>query len=154
MRNITITATVTGRARSASAPTEDHAIYISQAVDGPHDLVFEDITVDGTGGLASALHFYHSDATHRNAWNVSVRRLHVRGTQQAILLWDGTLRDITIDTADIVDALSYAVRFESPGATGIVLANIRSTGSGSGKGFYSSLGAQPPGVTFTNDSFH
>lgn len=153
LRNITITASVTGRSTSASAPANDHAIYVSQATEGPHDLLFEDITVDGTGGLASAFHFYHSDATHRNAWNVTVRRLNVRGTQQAIMLWDDTLRDITFDTADIVDALSFAVRYEAPGASGIVLANMTSTGSGSGKGFHSSLGANPPGVTFDNVSF-
>lgn len=153
LRNITITASVTGRATSASAPADDHGIYVSQATDGPHDLLFDDITVDGRGGLASAFHFYHSDATHRNAWNVTVRRLHVRGTQQAIMLWDATLHDITFDTADIVDPLEYAVRFESPGATGISLSNMTSTGSGSGKGFESSLGPTPPGVTFTNDSF-
>jgi hypothetical protein len=152
LRNITIEASITGRATSATAPAIDHAIYVSQAVEGPHDLVFEDLTVDGTGGLASAFHFYHSDATHRNAWNVTVRRLHVRGTQQAIMLWDDTLRDITFDTVDIVDALSFAVRYEAPGATGIVLANMTSTGSGSGKGFHSSLGSNPPGVTFTNVS--
>ncbi len=153
LRNISVESSVTGRATTASAPADDHAIYVSQATDGPHDLLFEDITVDGTGGLASAFHFYHSDATHRNASNVTVRRLHVRGTQQAIMLWDETLRDITFDTADIVDALSFAVRYESPGATGIVLANMTSTGSGSGKGFHSSLGPNPPGITFANDSF-
>jgi hypothetical protein len=153
LRNITIAASCTGRATSARAPATDHGIYVSQAVDGPHDLLFEDITVDGTGGLASAFHFYHSDAAHRNAWNVTVRRLHVRGTQQAIILWDPTLENITFDTADITDALSYAVRYEKPGASGIVLANITSTGSGSGKGFYSSLGPDPPGVTFIDDSF-
>lgn len=153
LRNITLAGSITGGATNASAPASDHGIYISQATDGPHDLLFEDITVDGTGGLASAFHFYHSDPTHRNAWNVTIRRLYVRGTQQAIMLWDGTLRDVTVDTADIVDALSVAVRYESPGATGIVLANIRSTGSGSGKGFQSSLGPSPPGVTFINNSF-
>lgn len=152
LRNIAIEASVTGRAVSASAPANDHGIYVSQALGGPHDLLFEDISVDGTGGLASAFHFYHSDASHPNAWNVTVRRLHVRGTQQAIMLWDPTLRDITFDTADIVDPLAYAVRFESPGATGIDLINMTSTGSGSGKGFESSLGPTPPGVTFTNDS--
>jgi hypothetical protein len=131
----------------------DHAFYISQAVGGPHDLLFEDITVDGRGGLASAFHFYHSDSDHRNAWNVTVRRLHVTGTQQAIMLWDPTLRDITFDTADIANALSVAVRYESPGASGIVLARITSTGSGSGRGFYSSLGSSPAGVTFVDNSF-
>jgi hypothetical protein len=153
LRNITLAGSTTGGATSASAPANDHRIYVSQATEGPHDLLFEDITVDGTGGLASAFHFYHSNPTQRNAWNVTVRRLHVRGTQQAIMLWDGTLRDITFDTVDIVDALSVAVRYESPGATGIVLANIISTGSGSGTGFHSSLGPTPPGVTFRNDSF-
>lgn len=153
MRYITILASSTGRATSASAPGNDHAISVAQAVGGPHDLLFEDITVDGRGGLAGAIVFYYSTATERNAWNVTVRRLHVTGTQQAIMLWDPTLRDITFDTADITDALSLAVRYESPGATGIVFANITSTGSGSGKGFHSSLGAAPPGVTFSNNSF-
>jgi len=105
------------------------------------------------GGLTSALHFYHSDAANRNAWNVTIRRLKVTGTQQAIMLWDPTLRDIRVDTAQIADALAYAVRYESPGASGITLANITSTGSGTGRGFYSSLGPSPPGVTFIDDSF-
>ena len=46
------------------------------------------------------------------------------------MLWDSTLRNITIDTATISDTLSAAVTYESPGATGIVFANITSTGSG------------------------
>jgi hypothetical protein len=153
MRHITVESTCTGRATSASGPATDHAFYIAQAVGGPHDLLFEDITVDGRGGLASAFHFYHSDSSHPNAWNVTVRRLYVSGTQQAIILWDPTLRNITFDTATITDALSVAVRYESPGATGIVLANITSTGSGSGRGFYSSLGSSPDGVTFVANSF-
>jgi hypothetical protein len=153
LRNITIPASVTGRSPSASSPGLDHAIYVSQAVGGPHDLLLEDITVDGRGGLASAIVFFHSDGVNRNAWNVTVRRLRVTGTQQAIMLWDPTLRDITIDTAEISDPLSAAVTYESPGASGIVFANIISTGSGSGKGFVSSLGSEPPGVTFINNSF-
>ena len=153
LRNISILASVTGRATSASAPGNDHAIYFSQAVDGPHDLLLEDVMVDGRGGLASALVFYHSDAANRNAWNVTVRRLRVSGTQQGIMLWDSTLRNITIDTADITNVLTVAVSYESPDATGIVFANITSTGSGSGTGFHSSLGPSPPGVTFTNNSF-
>jgi hypothetical protein len=154
LRNLTILASCTGRATSASAPGNDHAIYVSHAVDGPHDLLIEDVTVDGRDGLATAIVFYHSDASNRNGWNVTVRRLHVTGTQQAIILWDPTLHDITVDTADITDALSTAVTYESPGASGIVFANITSTGSGSGKGFVSTLGATPSGVTFLNDSFH
>ncbi len=154
LRHITILSTCTGRASTATSPATDHAIYISEAVGGPHDLLLEDISVDGSGGLSTALHFYHSDSANRNAWNVTVRRLNVNRTQVAIMLWDSTLRNITINTATITNALRYAVAHEAPGATGIVLANITSTGSGGGSGFYSSLGANPPGVTFSNNSFH
>jgi hypothetical protein len=154
MRSLTIAAGCTGRATSASSPAVDHAIYMSEAVGGPHDLLFEDVTVDGRGGLASAFHFYHSDSANRNAWNVTVRRTHVTGTQQALMLWDPTLRNITFDAADITNALDVAVRYESSGATGITFANITSAGSGSGRGFYSSLGSTPPGVTLANNSFH
>jgi hypothetical protein len=149
MRYITILGSSTGRSPTTNL---DHAIYISQAVGGPHDLLFEDITVDGTGGLASAFHFYHSTATERNAWNVTVRRLKVSGTQQAIMLWDSTLQNITIEDSTISDAARFAVRYEGLGATGIILKNITSTGSGQ-QGFYSSLGANPPGVTFSDNSF-
>ena len=153
MRNITILATCTGRATTAASSTLDHAFYLSYAVGGPHDLLFEDITVDGAGHLASAFHFFHSNSTNQNAWNVTVRRLHVSGTQQAVILWDPTLRNITFDTADIRNALAIAVRYESPGATGIVFENITSSGSGKA-GFYSTLGAHPAGVTFSNNTFN
>jgi len=153
MRHTTIAVTCTGRATTANGSPWDHAFYLAQAVGGPHDLLFEDTTVDGRGGLATAFHFYHSTATARNAWNVTVRRLHVSGTQNAIMLWDPTLRDVRFDTADITNALSNAVRYETVGATGIVLARITSTGSGSGEGFYSSQGVAPAGVTFIDNSF-
>ena len=53
LRNITIEASCTGRATTASGNTLDHAFYIGQALDpGPHDLTFEDITVRGEGNLA------------------------------------------------------------------------------------------------------
>ena len=120
---------------------------------GPHDLLFEDISVDGRGGLASAFHFDHGGANDPNASGVVVRRLHVVGTQQAIILWLPVLHDITFDQVDITGALSHAIRFESIGATGIVFSNITSTGSGN-QGFFSTLGNEPPGVTFSNDSLH
>ena len=144
-------ASITGSATTASAPTTDHAIYVRQAAGGPHDLLFEDITVDGRGGLASAVHLYGSDAGNPNAWNVTVRRLTVTGTQQAIILWNSTLHDIVIDGATITGALASAVRYEQPG-TAITLANISSTGSGEA-GFQSSYGSNPPGVTFIGNSF-
>ncbi len=151
LRHVTIAASCTGAATSATAPNTDHAIYVSQAIGGPHDLRFDDVTVDGTGGLASAFHFYHSDATQQNAWNVTIRRLRVIGTQQAIMLWDRTLHDITVDGAVITDALRHAVTYERPGQD-IVLQNITSTGSGR-SGFYSTLGSAPPGITFLNNAF-
>ena len=151
MRNITIKASCLGSATSAAAPATDHAFYISEAVGGPHDLTFSDITVDGSGGLATAFHFYHSDSANQNGWNVTIERLHVTGTQQAIMLWDATLHDITIDTADISGALRYAIRYE--GGTAIAIRNVTSTGSGSG-GFDSSQGSAPAGITFSGDSLH
>ena len=131
----------------------DHGIYFSWASDGPHDILIEDLTVDGSGPapLASALHFYHSDTANRNAWNVTIRRLVVTGTYQAVILWDSTLRNITIDGATITNARYSAVRYENPGS-GIVLKDMTSSGSGQ-RGFYSSLGANPPGITFINNSF-
>ena len=150
IRNMNIASSCTGGATTPDGNTTEHGIYIAHAVGvGPHDLLFEDITVDGRGGLASAVQLYHGDATNPGAWNVMVRRLHVIGTQQAIIVWNSTLRNITFDTVDITNALAYAVRYEDP-ATGIVFSNITSTGSGY-KGFYSSLGTAPPGVTFVND---
>jgi hypothetical protein len=152
LRHLTFLGSCTGRATQATTAATDHAIYFSKAVGGPHDLLLEDITVDGSGFLASALHFFHSDQANQNAWNVTVRRLTVTGTQQAIIVWDKTVHDITIDTARISDALNLAVRYEGPG-NNIALRNITSTGSGSGTGFYSSLGPQPPGVSFSGNSF-
>ena len=150
MRNITIKASCRGSATSASAPVTDHAFYISEAVGGPHDLVFSNITVDGSGGLATAFHFYHSSGSNKNAWNVTISGLRVIRTAQAIMLWDPTLRHISVTSARITGALRYAVRVE--GGSGISLANIISTGSGTA-GFYSSAGAHPSGVTFSHDSF-
>ena len=96
LRDITIGRSIT----SASTGSGDHAVYFSQAVGGPHDILIDGLTVDGSGGLDSALHFYHSTATEKNAWNVTVRRLTVNGTRQAIQLWDATLRNIVIEDFD------------------------------------------------------
>ncbi|HEY5435831.1 MAG TPA: hypothetical protein VIK13_11410, partial [Candidatus Limnocylindrales bacterium] len=154
LRHITILSTCTGRATTANGNLLDHAFYMGQALSpGPHDLLFEDITVDGRGGLASAFHFFHSSAGAPNASNVTVRRLHVTGTQDAIMLWDSTLHDITFDSVDITAALSYAIRYEAVGSTGMILSNITSTASGR-EGFYSSEGPDPPGVTISNSSLH
>jgi len=152
LRRLTIDSSCTARPTAAGGD-HDQGIYLSKAIGGPHDLLFEDVNVDGQGGLASAFHFHHSDSANRNAWNVTVRRLTVSGTQQAVILWDSTLKNITFETANISGALRYAVRHEAPGATGIVYAKITSTGSGAGTGFYSSQGDSPAGVTFVDNSF-
>jgi hypothetical protein len=146
MRSITIDATCTG------VPPRDQGFYISNAAeDGPHDLLFEDITVDGAGGLASAFAFGHDWGVA--AHDVTVRRLTVTGTEQAIILWSTPpLRDIAFEGATIRDASKFAIRYESDGApfSGIRFEGINSSGSGQG-GFYSSDGASPPGVGFMND---
>jgi hypothetical protein len=153
IRNMTITATCTGRATTASGSTWDHGVYLAHAVGvGPHDILIENLTVDGRGNLASAVHWDHGDAANPAAWNVTVRGLHVTGTQSAIIPWVDGLHDITIDGADIRGAKAYGVLFESDRASGIVLKNITSVNSGY-RGFYSSMGTNPPGVTLTNNSF-
>lgn len=148
--NIRIESSVKGRATTMVGRSWDHGIYIAHAKGtGPHDLVFEDIYVDGRGGLASAVHFDHGDEANPAARDVTVRRLNVVGTQQAIILWEPTLHDITFDSVTIRDVLRFGIRFESIGATGITFANITSIRSGC-QGFFSSEGDAPPGVTFVN----
>jgi hypothetical protein len=95
LRNITIERSCTGSAHTASSPALGHAFYIANALDpGPHDLLFENITVDGRGGLASAFHFFHSTSAAPNASDLIVRGLRVTGTQQGIILWDPTLHGL------------------------------------------------------------
>jgi hypothetical protein len=130
-----------------------HAVYFSLAVGGPHDLLLDGLAVNnGLRGVKSALHFYHSDASNVNAWNVTVRRMRVTGAaESAIYLWDRTLRDIVIEDSTITGAKDNAVRYEMGGT--VTLRRVTSTGSGEG-GFYSSLGTDPPGVTIVDSSLH
>ncbi len=139
----------------------DHAVYFSYALDGWHDILLEDLTVNATDpmGLATAIHMDHgypSDGPNVAAHGVTVRRLTFTGnktiaSQQAVLLWYPPIHDWLFDGATITDAGDLAVRFESTPASDIVFQNMTSTNSG---GFYSSQGANPPGVTFINDDFH
>jgi hypothetical protein len=158
LRNLTITSSCTGRATTANGNVFDHAVYFSQAASpGAHDIVFENFNVDGRGNLATAFHFFHgADQGGYNAHNVTIRNLTVIGTQQAFLIWEPSVYNVTLDGAHITNARAYAIRFETIGSkipTGIVIKNVTSTGSGY-QGFYSTLGAHPPGVTFSNDSLH
>lgn len=152
LRHLRILSSVTGRSTSPSASNTDQAIYIAQAVGGPHDLRLLDINVDGRGYLGSAIQFYHHYSDNPNAWNVLIRGLTVTRTQVAIMIWDSTLRNITVESAKITNAMRHAVSYEAA-ASGILLKNNTSTGSGE-EGFSSSYGKNPPGVTFSGNSFH
>ena len=143
LRNITILASIT------STSSLDHGVYFSYALGGVHDILIDGLNVDGSGGLASAIHAYHSDASNPNAWNVTITDLSVTRTGQAIILWDSTIHDWTISDSTITNAQYRAIRFEE-GGTDIAFVNVVSTNSG---GFYSSMGANPPGITFVNNSF-
>jgi hypothetical protein len=154
LRHMTILSSCRGTATTSSGNTTEHGVYIAHAAGvGPHDILIEDLTVDGGGFLASAIQFDHGDAANPAATKVTVQRLHVVGTQQAIILWKPALHDITFDGADIRNALAYAVRYESIGGSGILFANITSTGSGK-QGFYSTQGETPAAVTLANASLH
>lgn len=158
VRNIRIDSSNTGRATAEAGSSWDHGIYIAHAAGkGPHDLIFEDIFVDGRGGLASAVHFDHGDEANPAARDVTVRRLTVVGTQQAIILWEPTLHDITFDSVTIRDALRFAIRYESIGSTGITFANITSLRTGCraffSRTFAGSEGGGPPGVRIVNGDF-
>jgi hypothetical protein len=156
LRHITVDRTV----HRVSNGTTDHAVYFSYALDNWRAILIEDLTVDASDsmGLASAIHMDHgyaADAPNVAAHGVTVRRLTFYGNssatgQQAIILWQPPVRDWLFDGATITNAGGQAARFESRGASNIVFKDIVSSNS---HGFYSSLGSNPPGVTFTNTSW-
>ncbi len=143
--------TVEGSIVSQSGPGTylDHALYFSESSDGVHDVLIDGWTVDGSGDLDSGIQFY-SEPGRINARNVTIRNVTITGTEMAIILWASTLQNIVIEDATVTGATRFAVRYENPG-TGIVLRRVVSTGSAF-QGFYSSLGSNPPGVTFDNVS--
>ena len=150
LRNIWVRSSCRGQATSPSGPMTEHAFYFANAKGvGPNHILLSDIWVDGRGGLASAVQFDHGDSANPNASFVTVRRLHVTGTQQAILFWTPTVRSITFDLVVIWDAGVHAVRFESKGAHAVIVANIVSHSSGK-QPFYSSMGSHPPGLVLAH----
>lgn len=98
--------------------------------------------------LDSAIQFGTSAVNNPCARNVTVRNMHVTGTEMAIIVWDATSTNILVEDSTVTGAVRFAVRYE---AGQVTLRNIVSTGSAV-QGFYSSLGANPPGVTFDNVS--
>ncbi len=157
IRNITIDHTVH---RVSPDHTTDHGVYFSYALDNWGAILIENLTVEATDtmGIASGVHMDHgyaSDAPNVAAHGVTVRNLVYHGNasaavQNAIILWTPPIHDWLFDGATITNAGDHALRFESIGAANIVFKDITSTNS---HGFYSSLGANPPGVTFVNCSF-
>jgi hypothetical protein len=145
--------------RASIDHSTEHAAYFSHSRGGCHDILIEDLDVDASAamGLASAVHMDHADNGLVNAYNVTIRRLKYVGNrgrgeptvQQAIILWVPPVHDWLFDGATITNANGLAIRFESVGASNIVFKDIVSTNSG---GFYSAMGANPPGVTFVNCS--
>lgn len=146
--------------RTLEGQTSEHGAYFSHSQDGCHDILIEDFTVEATDamGLASGIHADHADNGLVNAYNVTVRNLTFHGNgaqgssvQDGIILWTVPLHDWTFDGATITNDNGNSVRYEATG-TNIVFQNVTTTGSRF-QPFYSSQGANPPGVTFINCSF-
>ena len=144
LRDMTIEETITSD--NPPGMSGDHAVYFSRALTpGVHDILIDGLTVNAsTSGLDSAIQFYGSAPGAPNANNVTIRHLRVTGTDQAVIFWDATIHDIVIEDSTISGAKQFAVRYEL--GHSITLRRVSSTGSGR-SGFYSSLGANPPGVT-------
>ncbi len=148
LRDMTIEETITSD--NPPGMSGDHAVYFSRALTpGVHDILIDGLTVNAaTSGLDSAIHFYGSAPGAPNANNVTIRHLHVTGTDQAVIFWDPTIHDIVVEDSTITGAKQFAVRYELGEA--VTLRRVSSTGSGR-NGFYSSLGANPSGVAFDSD---
>jgi len=138
LRNITMLPSI------VSDPTtnKDHLIYFSS--DAAHDILIEDYTATPGAGVQSALQFHHSP----NVYNLTVRRMHVVGTQSAIVIYDGTVHDVLIEDSDIRDARDDALNVAATGAN-VVLRNVTSVNSG---GTYYPNG-KPAGLSLVNCSF-
>ena len=148
MRSLRFLASIRG-----SMP-QDHDIYISattHGTGGPHDLLFEDIHADGSGGIMSAFNFGHDWGD--NAWNVTVRRLTAVNFDTAIVVWEGVLHDLLFEDITLTNSGRFGVRYENGSDYRVVFRNVVSSGSGS-QGFYSSLGTPVPGVTLSGCSFN
>jgi hypothetical protein len=148
MRNIRFLASIRG-----SIP-QDHFVYISSTstgTGGPHDLLFEDIHADGSGGIMSAFNFGHDIPTD-NAWNVTVRRLTAVNLNTAIVVWEGVLHDLLFEDITLTNSARFGVRYENSSDYRVTFRNVVSSGSGT-QGFYSSLGTPPPGVVLSGCTF-
>jgi hypothetical protein len=143
LRNITVS--------GLTGSLNGYPIYFSMAAaPGPHDLLIEDFTAVDNGASKALIHFYHDSAEgdpagNYNAQNTVIRRATLTGTPEPIMIWARSVTNLLIEDTTISGAGQFAIHFEY--GSGVVLRRVTSTGSGRG-GFYSSKGANPPGVTF------
>jgi hypothetical protein len=148
LRNITL-----ARSLTSGSGVTDHGVYFAHAVGGVHDVLIDGLTVDGGGGLDSAVHFYHSESGNPNAWNVTIRDLDVTGTYTALIFWDATIKNILVEDATISGA-GTAVQYEKGGT--VTLRRVHSTGSlvvGLYSTLISTLGLYPSGLTVIDSTF-
>jgi hypothetical protein len=123
--NMTIDKSIT----SDNPGSGDHAMYFCKAQSpGVHDILIDGYTVDGSGGVNTAVTFFASAAGQPNANNVTIRHMTVTGTRQAVEFWDPTLQNIVIEDSTVSGARLSAVRYELGGT--VTLRRVTSTGSG------------------------
>lgn len=165
MRNIVFENTIHGYAYDPTrSNVNDHCVYFADASSAGeiHDILMENVTVNGaaTNPVHTAFHFY----THgfgigeKGSSNVVMRNWTINGVNTAIILWDDLSHDILVQDVTITNSRLLAVRYEEGLSTSdITLQNVTTTNSGllknPGVGFYSSQGANPPGLTRINCSF-
>lgn len=130
--------TCTGRCTGPNSSALDHGIYFGFAKgDGPHHIRIIEPDIDCSGGLASGIHVYHSSPSAPNAHHVEVIGGTIRRAQQAVMLWDRTIHDWTLDGLSTIDAmrwdLSYVNDATGEGATGtpynILVKNCHGSGT-------------------------
>lgn len=141
LRRTTVTRTIT----TSSTGATDHAVYFST---NAYNLLIDGISVDGRGGLDTAFHFFHGPT---NVTDVTIRNAEITGTDQAIMLWESSTKRVLFENVRITGATKYGVSFEA--GSQITFRSVVSTDSGV-RGFHSSLGPEPSGLTLINTSFH
>ena len=135
-----------GGRTGAHADLTDHGRrhLLGHAIGGPHDLLLEDITVDGRGRrLATAFQFYHAAPANPTP---GIRRSGVSRSsgRTGDLALGPTLQNITVDRVRDPEAMAHAVRYE--GGIGIHLSQHHLDRIGR-SGFYSSLGTTTRGAS-------
>lgn len=151
-----------GDAAGASASALEHGVYFGHGLGGgPHDIQIDEIDVDCRGGLASGIHFFHSAPGIPNAHDLSMSIAKIRQPQQAIMMWDRTVFNVTVDGRDnhpastslgLFDEYRWALSWDnvatSDGASGtpsnFVVNNVWDGGTHSG-GFSGGTNTNPNG---------